>query len=229
VVDLSELSKLGKVAGVPGIALGVVACIVVTIVAATETLSDPWRGPIVMVLVIGAILLVGLTLVVWSSGRTSAQVDRHRAGAGRALVGVITSLAVLIVAGLTAALFAHDALLASTGAPGPRIETRQDSALAPVGYIGLVYKDLDAETAQHIGWRGNDHPGALVVSVVTGGPADSANIRKQDLIIRCGSRAISDSSTLKSCVDNSSIGEHLELVLFRDGDIRTTHLTVGQR
>jgi hypothetical protein len=53
-MDLSQLPKLGKVAGVPGIALGTVM-LLGAVLAATNVLPDGWRGPVMVVVVVGVV------------------------------------------------------------------------------------------------------------------------------------------------------------------------------
>jgi hypothetical protein len=68
-MDLRGLPDLGKVAGVPGIALGVAALILGAVLALTEALPEPWRGPLLTVVVIGALLLSLLAVIGWMRGR----------------------------------------------------------------------------------------------------------------------------------------------------------------
>lgn len=77
-VDVSALAKLGKVAGVPGIALGVTAMVLGMIAEASGVLPEEWRGPVLIVIVLGAIGLGVLALLGWLCA--SAQVG-HSEGA----------------------------------------------------------------------------------------------------------------------------------------------------
>ncbi len=72
-MDLSQLWKLGKVGGVPGIALGVVALVVLAVIDASGTLPEAWRGPVWIVIVVGAVLLAAVAIL---GGRTGAQIAR---------------------------------------------------------------------------------------------------------------------------------------------------------
>ena len=76
-VDISQLPKLGKIAGVPGIALGVVVLLLGAVVAAVDILPEGWRGPVAVVVIVGAVLLGVLAVLGWARGtRGGAQVAR---------------------------------------------------------------------------------------------------------------------------------------------------------
>jgi hypothetical protein len=78
-MDLSGLSRLGKVGGVPGIALGVVALVLTAVLNQTGALPEPWRGP-VNALCIAGVVLFGLILAIgWARGqRPRAQIAKAR-------------------------------------------------------------------------------------------------------------------------------------------------------
>ena len=67
-VDISQLPKLGKIAGVPGIALGVVVLLLGAVVAAVGILPEGWRGPVAVVVIVGAVLLGVLAVLGWARG-----------------------------------------------------------------------------------------------------------------------------------------------------------------
>jgi hypothetical protein len=74
-MDLSQLPKLGKVAGVPGIALGAVVLLLGAVLAATNVLPMGWRGPVMVVVVVGVVLLGVLAVRGWARGnRADAQI-----------------------------------------------------------------------------------------------------------------------------------------------------------
>jgi L-lactate permease len=67
-MNLSQLPQLGKVAGVPGIALGVVALLSGGVLETTGVLPEAWRGPVSVAIVVGAVLMGVLALIAWSRG-----------------------------------------------------------------------------------------------------------------------------------------------------------------
>jgi len=68
-MDLSQLSRLGKVAGVPGIALGAAVLVLGAVLAETGAVPEGWRGPLLIVVAVGAVLLAVLAVLGWAHGR----------------------------------------------------------------------------------------------------------------------------------------------------------------
>jgi hypothetical protein len=85
-MDISQLSRLGKVAGVPGIALGGMVLVLGAVLATTNIVPAGWRGPMLIVVAVGVVLLGVLAVYGWARGsRGGAQVattegDRSAAG-----------------------------------------------------------------------------------------------------------------------------------------------------
>ena len=62
-------------AGVPGIALGAVVLLLGAVLAATNVLPEGWRGPVMVVVVVGVVLLGVLAVRGWARGnRADAQI-----------------------------------------------------------------------------------------------------------------------------------------------------------
>lgn len=77
-MDLSQLPKLGKVAGVPGIALYVIALVLGAVVDGSGALPEGWRGPIWLVLVVGMVA-IGILAVGAGSRARGARAQAARA------------------------------------------------------------------------------------------------------------------------------------------------------
>jgi len=76
-MDLSLLEKLGKVASVPGIALGALVLVLLAILNSVGALPEAWRGPITIVIAVGVLLLALLAVAAWARGqRAGAQIAR---------------------------------------------------------------------------------------------------------------------------------------------------------
>ncbi len=90
-MDLSQLFGLGKIAGVPGIALGVVALVLGWVLDVAGVLPEAWRGPVLTAIVAGAVLLGVLAIRAWAGSRAqtartqgdaAAAINRDRSEAG---------------------------------------------------------------------------------------------------------------------------------------------------
>jgi len=71
--------------------------------------------------------------------------------------------------------------------------------------------------------------GALIVEVVANSPADTAGLREDDIIIRFGGQEVSDITDLVRAIRASEIGKEVEIVFFRDEDIKTTSARLVER
>ena len=71
---LSNLFKLGKVGGVPGLALGCAVIVLVAVLGLTDTIPDAWRGPLLVMVALGAVVFVVVALTGW--GRNSRPGDQ---------------------------------------------------------------------------------------------------------------------------------------------------------
>lgn len=68
-MDLSQLPKLGKVGGVPAIALGALVLILSAVLGVTDAIPLGWRGPLILAVAVGALGVAGLALVGWMGAR----------------------------------------------------------------------------------------------------------------------------------------------------------------
>jgi serine protease Do len=71
--------------------------------------------------------------------------------------------------------------------------------------------------------------GALIAEVVADSPADTAGLRKDDIIIRFGDKEISDFADLVQAIRSSKIGEEVEIVFVRGEDTKTTSARLVER
>jgi hypothetical protein len=75
-MDFSQLAKLGKVAGVAGIALGGFVLVARAVINESGTVPEAWRGPIFLIVAIGAVTVAVAAVLVWGGGRPGAQIAR---------------------------------------------------------------------------------------------------------------------------------------------------------
>jgi len=71
--------------------------------------------------------------------------------------------------------------------------------------------------------------GALIVAVVSGGPADNAGLRTADVIIKLDDTEIEDSQGLASAIQSHSPGDKVTITYARGKTTYTTEVTLGQR
>jgi|GEM_PF-1517142 len=91
-----------------------------------------------------------------------------------------------------------------------------------IPYIGIEYRQrvifIDNQTVV----------GAMIINILTGGPADRAGLKKNDVIVQFNGQTLED-KTLFTLVQKAGIGKEVEVVIIRDGVQRTVKLVVGER
>jgi serine protease Do len=93
------------------------------------------------------------------------------------------------------------------------------------GWVGVSAQDLTPELAKSFGLA--LPKGALLAEVQKGGPADSAGLKKGDIIFAYQDRQIADASAFRNAVANSAIGEQVKVGIWRDGKKQEIPITVG--
>jgi Do/DeqQ family serine protease len=83
------------------------------------------------------------------------------------------------------------------------------------GYIGVTIQPVTEELAQSFGLK--QAKGALVNSVIKGGPADKAGIRQGDVITGVNGNEVKDPSHLQRMVAEAGVGKVARISIFRDG------------
>lgn len=94
----------------------------------------------------------------------------------------------------------------------------------PTPYLGLeISTRYDSATLKSLGYPA----GAVVQSVVTGGPADSAGIRRGDIITKFNGKDITSYATLSAAISSCTPGQKVAAEVYRGGRTYTTDVTVG--
>ncbi len=76
-MEFAKLASLGKVAGIGGIALGVVVLLLRPVIEQSTTLAEPLRGWLLVTIAIGAFGIGALGIIGWVMGnRPGAQIAR---------------------------------------------------------------------------------------------------------------------------------------------------------
>ena len=99
---------------------------------------------------------------------------------------------------------------------------------APVAYMGVSTQTVDPTVAAQLNLTVDE--GAVVVDVVTGGPADEAGILAGDVIVEVGGTATPGSEELRDAILEHSPGDRVEVVVVRgDGSTETVSVTFSVR
>jgi serine protease Do len=91
------------------------------------------------------------------------------------------------------------------------------------GYLGVVLEDLNPEAARKAGGGG-----ALVAALDPDGPAARAGIQPNDIVVKLGTHAISDRSTLRIRTAESPVGSEIPVTVRRGPDTRVVKVKISE-
>jgi len=92
------------------------------------------------------------------------------------------------------------------------------------GYIGVRIQEVTKEIADSLGLKSQE--GALVSSASAGGPADKAGIEAGDIILEFNNKKVDNMRKLPKIVADTSIGQSVEVKIWRNKKILTKNITV---
>ncbi len=95
------------------------------------------------------------------------------------------------------------------------------------GWLGISIQTVDASLADAMNLKA--HKGALVSSVLKGGPGDAAGLRRGDVILRVDDAVIADAPALLSAVAETRPGKEVDLTLMRGIKTVEVGVKVGRK
>ncbi|MCI0370817.1 MAG: PDZ domain-containing protein, partial [candidate division NC10 bacterium] len=94
------------------------------------------------------------------------------------------------------------------------------------GFLGVGVQNLAPAVARVLGRQETD--GALVNNVIPGLPAETAGIRRGDLILKFNGTPVKDVATLQRTVSLTAVGTAVEVEVLRGDAVQTLTVTVGE-
>ena len=94
------------------------------------------------------------------------------------------------------------------------------------GRIGISFQPVTDDIAESLGMEAGH--GALVSSVVEGGPADKAGILAGDIIIKFEGKTIKERNDLPIWVANTEVGKKVKMVVLRKGKRKNLTLMIDE-
>ena len=94
------------------------------------------------------------------------------------------------------------------------------------GWIGIAMEPLTLELAQSLGLR--DARGAVVARVDPGGPAASAGLQKNDVVVLFDGTTVDDYRQLHRLSADAEVGKTVKLEIVRNRERRTINLRVAE-
>jgi serine protease Do len=95
------------------------------------------------------------------------------------------------------------------------------------GWLGVTLQSLDEELARRL--KITDGHGAVVTSVIEGGPADQAGIQPGDVIVEFNGKPIREVGDLLLAVGSAKVGSDSRLTVLREGKRAEQKIRVGER
>ncbi|BCX47857.1 serine protease, S1-C subfamily [Haloferula helveola] len=93
------------------------------------------------------------------------------------------------------------------------------------GYLGVRMLDLDPRFRQLIGYDG---PGAVIVAVGEGSPAEKAGLKPRDILTRYGGETIDSMAEIFTLVQRSRVGDKIPIDVWRDGETLTLEAVIEE-
>ena len=92
------------------------------------------------------------------------------------------------------------------------------------GYLGVTIGDVTAEIAKE---KGLSSPqGVIVASVVEGGAAEAAGIRKDDIILKVAGVTVKSTAHLQEQIGRHAPGDKIGVTVMRDGSEKVINITL---
>lgn len=94
-------------------------------------------------------------------------------------------------------------------------------------WIGVYTQEIDKDLSE--AFNLNQDEGIVVVDVVDGSPADEAGLRRKDVIIEFNGKKVDGSEPLADFVDETKVGDKVEIVVLRKGQKKILTLEIGEK
>jgi serine protease Do len=103
----------------------------------------------------------------------------------------------------------------------------RDNGRVRRGWLGVNIQQVTDEIAESLGLQ-NGTRGALVARAQEGGPAAAGGIQAGDVILRFNGREVREMRNLPRIVADTTVGERVPVVVWRDGKEQTVTITVAE-
>jgi Do/DeqQ family serine protease len=97
----------------------------------------------------------------------------------------------------------------------------------PHPWLGVEIADVTQDVATAYGYNGTS--GVVVRSVISGGPADSANMQEGDIITGWNGATLADTNDLLQKVQQAGVGAKINLTVWRNKQSITVSVTLADR
>jgi len=105
-------------------------------------------------------------------------------------------------------------------------DLRDDGRVAR-GWLGVSIQNVTDDIAEALGL--DETRGAIISSIVQGGPADQAGFEREDVVLEINGEDVDSSRDLTRRVGNIRVGEDVRFRVLRDGREQTVRARLGDR
>ena len=102
----------------------------------------------------------------------------------------------------------------------------RDYGHARRGWLGVRIQQVTPDIAESVGLH--DPSGAMIAGVNDGGPADKAQMRNGDIVLKFNGQDVKEMRNLPRVVAETPIGKAVPVQIWRDGKLQTIDVTVGE-
>jgi Do/DeqQ family serine protease len=95
-------------------------------------------------------------------------------------------------------------------------------------WLGVQLAELTPEMSEGFGLK-DQQRGVVIQSVIEGQPAERAGLRRNDVIVEFDGRPVTDMQKFRLQVADTPSGRRIPLVVLRDGQRQTLHVTLADR
>ena len=95
------------------------------------------------------------------------------------------------------------------------------------GYVGIGMQEISSEMVDFFNLENNK--GVLITRIIEDGPADKADLKKDDVVIRIDDKKVEDPQDLKNIIGFTIPETEVEFVIIRDGKEKKVTVTVGSK
>jgi len=106
------------------------------------------------------------------------------------------------------------------------VDQLKESGTVERGWLGVEYQPVTEAVAASLGLDGTH--GALVASVVEGGPAEKAGVKMGDVILSLDGKPLEDPKDLPRLVAETKAGSDVEMMVLRNGKQKKLDVEIGR-
>ena len=95
------------------------------------------------------------------------------------------------------------------------------------GWLGVSVQEMTPSLREAM--KMGDRSGLLITDVVDGSPADDADLKEEDVIVKFEGKEVEKADDFARMVRNNAPGTKVELVIIRDAEKKEVEITLGKR